>query len=231
MVPDQQLTSRGGLFSLSPTSEGLFAYINTNPPQRYFYYYVPYTTKIRYVQFQNGSLAFSLVDPSFNNPYDELPRPSVLSSQYMRVGPDGHLRMYDWNWVEVYDVLKESVHYCGYPMACGNYGICINDQYCSCPGPKNGTSYFQPINDRELHLGCSMVTPLSCEASKNHILLEVENITYFPFQEYPPNITADRQHINLESCKQACLNDCSCKAAIYDSWNNGENCYLQFQIF
>ena len=73
--------------------------------------------------------------------------------------------------------------------------------------------------------------PLSCEASKNHILLEVENITYFPFQEYPPNITADRQHINLESCKQACLNDCSCKAAIYDSWNNGENCYLQFQIF
>ena len=157
MVPGQQLTSQGGLFSLSLTSEGLFAYINTHPPQRYFYYYVPYTTKIRYVQFQNGSLAFSLVDPSFNNPYDELPRPSVLSSQYIRVGPDGHLRMYDRNWVVVSDVFKESVHYCGYPTACGNYGICINDQYCSCPGPKNGTSYFQPINDRELYLGCSLV--------------------------------------------------------------------------
>jgi hypothetical protein len=225
LVAGQNLTSEGGLYSLSLTSDGLFAYINSNPPQQYF---SKPAYDIKYVQFQNGSLVFFPFDSVFNDEY-QLPNPSVLSSQYMRFGLDGHLRMYDGNWVEVYDVFKEYIDYCSYPTACGNYGICLNDQ-CSCLGPKNGTSYFQPINDRVLNLGCSPVTPLSCEASKYHILLEVENITYFPFQEYSPDINPDHQNINLESCKKACLNNCSCKAAFYNSSNNC-SCYLQSQIF
>jgi hypothetical protein len=35
LVAGQNLTSQGGLYSLSLTSEGLFAYINSNPPQCY----------------------------------------------------------------------------------------------------------------------------------------------------------------------------------------------------
>nr|POE83602.1 g-type lectin s-receptor-like serine/threonine-protein kinase sd2-5 [Quercus suber] len=38
LVPGQQLTSQGRLFSFSVTRQGLFAYINSNPPQRYFTY-------------------------------------------------------------------------------------------------------------------------------------------------------------------------------------------------
>jgi hypothetical protein len=55
LVAGQNLTSKGGLFSLSLTSQGLFAYINSNPPQRYFSYIL---YNISYAQFQNGSLDF-----------------------------------------------------------------------------------------------------------------------------------------------------------------------------
>ena len=225
-MPGQQLTSRGGLFSLSLTTQGLFAYINSNPPQSYFYY-DPGTDNISYVQFQNRSLAF----------FDESPEPfSILetasTSQYMRFEPDGHLRVYNEDWKQGYDVLTQYIDGgdCGYPTICGNYSICSDGQ-CICPPPINGTSYFRQIDDRLPNLGCSLVTPLSCEASKNQILLELQKITYFPFSKYPPNINPDYRDITSENCTQACLTNCSCKAAIYDSNFNVRNCYLQVQIF
>ena len=227
LMRQQQLTNEGGLFSISLTNEGFFAYINSNPPLPYFSYR-PYNLKFSYVQFLNQSLAFFAVD-LLSEPY-ELVFPSKLSSQYLRIGPDGHLRVYDMDLVEVGDILTQSIHYCGYPMACGNYGVCTNDQ-CSCPEPINGTSYFQQINDKLPSLGCSLVTPLSCEASKYQILLEFKNITYFPFSTDPLIINPDHRGINLESCKQACLKNCSCKAAIYNSSNLVGNCYLQSQVF
>ena len=79
--------------------------------------------------------------------------------------------------------------------------------------------------------GCSLVTPLSCEASKNQILLELKYITYFPFSTDPLNINPDHRGINLENCKQACLKNCSCNTAIYNSSNHVENYYLQSNIF
>jgi hypothetical protein len=93
------------------------------------------------------------------------------------------------------------------------------------------TSYFQPIDDRQPNRGCSLITPLSCEDSKNHILLEMESITYFIFNQSNQGINPDHRHINLESCKQACLKNCSCKGAIYETSNQVGNCYLQSQIF
>ena len=148
---------------------------------------------------------------------------TFLSNRYMRIGPDGHLRVYDTLWYEVDDFLtRRSVGSCGYPTVCGNYSICTNSQ-CNCPAVKNGINYFQQIKDRQPDRGCSLVTPLTCEASQNHVLLELENITYFPFREYPPTFNPDHRHINLESCKQACFKDCSCKAAIYNSSNHVGN--------
>ena len=80
--------------------------------------------------------------------------------------------------------------------------------------------------------GCSLlVTLLSCEDSKYHVLSKLENITYFPMEKYPSEINPDRLYLNLESCKQACLKDYSCKAAIFNSSNSVGNCYLQSQIF
>ena len=120
---------------------------------------------------------------------------------------------------EVYDLVKTYITSCGFPRVCSNYGICTNGQ-CSCPRPINATSYFQPIEESKPKFfkhGCSLITPLSCEASKTHILLVLQNITYYPFTQDPPSINPDHQHINLDSCKQACLKDCSCKAAFYNS--------------
>ena len=102
LVPGLQLTSRGGLFSLSLTTQGLFAYINSNPPQSYFYY-DPGTDNISYVQFQNRSLAFFDESPE---PFSKLEIASTSPlSQYMRFEPDGHLRVYSEDWEQGYDVL------------------------------------------------------------------------------------------------------------------------------
>jgi hypothetical protein len=118
---------------------------------------------------------------------------------------------------------------CGYPTICGNYSICSNGQ-CVCPPPINGTSYFRQINDMLPNNGCDLVTPLSCEASKNHILLKLENISYLEFKKDPPSyINPDLQDTNLTTCEQACLKDCSCKATMY--YPGYRVCFLQYHLF
>ena len=68
LVPGQQLTSQGGLFSLHVTRQGLFAYINSNTPQRYFNYTI--INNISYVQFLedrlfiSGDLGLNIIIPS-----------------------------------------------------------------------------------------------------------------------------------------------------------------------
>ncbi|KAL0014218.1 hypothetical protein SO802_001287 [Lithocarpus litseifolius] len=224
LLTGQQLTSEGGLFSFSITSEGLFFYINSNPPDIY-YYSLFGNIKYNYSQFRNQSFAIFEFDDT--SAYLDLFLPT---SKYMKLRPDGHLKVYDEYWSEAPDILKSDIGICGYPTVCGNYGICTNEQ-CSCPLPINGTNYFQPINDRQLNHGCSLVTPLSCESYKNHILTELENITYFPFKKNLPDIHPDYLHISLETCKESCLKVCSCKAAIYNTSNRVGNCYLRSQIF
>ncbi|XP_050271298.1 G-type lectin S-receptor-like serine/threonine-protein kinase SD2-5 isoform X1 [Quercus robur] len=226
LVPGQQLTSQGGLFSLHVTRQGLFAYINSNTPQRYLNYT---GNNISYVQF--------LEDRLFISSYESIsyiitiPSSEFFSNRYMRLGADnGHLTVFDTYWSEVHEVFKFRITSCGFPRVCGNYGICTDGQ-CSCPGPINATRNFQPIEETRPDQGCSLITPLSCAASKTHILLELHKITYFPFTQDPPSIDPDHQHISLDSCKQACLKLCSCKAAFYNSSKRAGNCYLLPQIF
>ena len=199
LVLGQQLTSRGGLFLLSLTTQGLFAYINSNPPQSYFYY-DPGTDNISYVQFQNRSLAF--FDESLE-PFSKLETATTSSpSQYMRFEPNGHLRVYSEDWKQGYDVLTQYINGgdCGYPTICGNYGICSNGQ-CICPPPINGTSYFQQIDDRLPNLGCSLVTPLSCEASKN----QIENHILSRFK-IPPKYKSRLPRYNFRELYSGILN-------------------------
>ncbi|KAF3949992.1 hypothetical protein CMV_024200 [Castanea mollissima] len=178
LVPGQQLTSEGGLFSLSLTTQGLFAYINSNPPLCYWYYPQDFGFTISYVQFiEKGLTFFSARQTSFYELPLFIPSTSLLT-QYTRLDPDGHMRVYDQDGQEVGDLFK-NIDLCAFPTVCGNYGICTKNQ-CSCLGSINGTNYFQQIKDRQPDRGCSPVVPLSCEASKTHILLELQNITYFP---------------------------------------------------
>ncbi|XP_042413482.1 G-type lectin S-receptor-like serine/threonine-protein kinase SD2-5 [Zingiber officinale] len=199
---------------LTVLSDGLYAFTASTPPQCY-YQKTPDDNK-----HINGSLdLFAL-----------FALPASSSVQFMRFESDGHLRVYELNleWNVTADVLGLDV--CAYPMVCGEYGICSNGQ-CSCPVRESGSSsYFKPIDDRRINLGCSLVTPLSCESLQDHHLLTVDNVSYFSFTD---SGAAAFKNIDEASCKQACLKNCSCKAALFQYAENVSdgNCFLPTQLF
>lgn len=126
------------------TNNGLVAYIETNPPQIYYQETTFRTQKQSkqqsYLEFRNGSL---VAVASFNASF---PIPYPSTTQYMKLGADGHLRVYDlrvYEWVA--DFLTDSIDVCEYPTVCGKYGICSNGQ-CSCP---NQSIYFRALVDRQ----------------------------------------------------------------------------------
>ncbi|KAF3663150.1 putative secologanin synthase-like [Capsicum annuum] len=100
----------------------------------------------------------------------------------MRFGAAGHLRLCKWtgSWSEEADLLTHSIGECRYPTACGNYSVCGNGQ-CSCPQTVVGqTNFLQHINYRQPNQGCVLVTPISCEHSQYHILMELKDGLYSP---------------------------------------------------
>ncbi|XP_073058352.1 G-type lectin S-receptor-like serine/threonine-protein kinase SD2-5 [Primulina eburnea] len=222
--------TEGGLFNLSMTPQGLIASIESNPPQVY-YENLDVGTKqnkeASYVKFQNGSLQLYINSVEPSDPDISVTVPVAKSAQYMKLGPDGHLRVYEWGtgWNEVSDIFTGYLGECNYPMVCGKYGICSNSQ-CSCPRTSSNSGSFRQVNDRQPDLGCSEVTPLTCDASRTQSFLDLEDVTYFTF-------ITDMENTNMDNCKQACLKNCSCKAAIfqYGSDSSNGNCYLPSQIF
>ncbi|XXG67512.1 hypothetical protein AAC387_Pa06g0843 [Persea americana] len=247
-----------GLLHLTVTAEGLFAFAGSNPPQAYREYRLTGTKKNRepsYVIFKNGSLAFFILwaEPT---PDRFFYVPPVLLFQYMRLESDGHLRVYDWDagWTVVADLLKDDLGECSYPPVCGNYGICLNGQ-CSCPGENDAdVSYFLPIKARQPNLGCYEITPLSCQLTQSHSLLHLQDISYFNYIDGNSSVLRGHSLLHLqdisyfnyidgnssvlrgtdvESCKQACLNNCSCKAAFFRYRGNisDGDCFLPSELF
>ncbi|KAF8044037.1 hypothetical protein BT93_A2120 [Corymbia citriodora subsp. variegata] len=218
-----------GTISLSVNDNVLSAQVETNPPQIYFERGFPdlnTSAKLSYFEFENGSLSWFSDSTSSGS---LISVPPASSTQYMKLGSDGHLRVYgftySYGWKEVADLFKGYVGDCAYPTVCGQYGICSNGQ-CSCPTLSGRESYFKLVEHRQPNLGCSENVPLSCEASKHQSLLELENITYF-------SLTPDLEKIDASSCKEACTKNCSCKAAIfhYGSNRTSGHCYLPTQVF
>ena len=202
----QNLTSEGGLFALSAKAGEMFFSFDSNPT---IAYYSNDSISISFDENRTDSIISAYggrlsLDFYF---YFDLLEDGDRPLQYVRLGADGHLRGYAWQkqsseWKEV-DILD----YCDYPMTCGDYGVCRNAQ-CSCPVPEsiNGTTYFKLSNGRLYDRGCSLVTPLSCDASQNQFFLACQNVTY-------NSSIRELQFADLEGCKKACLKDCSCKAA------------------
>ncbi|KAL0301400.1 UNVERIFIED_CONTAM: G-type lectin S-receptor-like serine/threonine-protein kinase SD2-5 [Sesamum radiatum] len=204
--------SEGGVFSVSMTSRGLVASVRADPPQVYYdelYYGTKQNKKASYAKYQNGSLQLYVNSVEPSGPDLTIDFPPAASSQYMKLGPDGHLRVFEWGtqWTEVADLFTGNLGVCNYPLVCGEYGICSNGQ-CSCPRSDSTVENFRQINDRQPDLGCSEVIPLTCSASSNHSFLDLEDVTYFTFMSN--NRTTD-----MKSCKEACFKNCSCKAAVF----------------
>ncbi|PIA33932.1 hypothetical protein AQUCO_03900055v1 [Aquilegia coerulea] len=156
----------------------------------------------------------------------------------MRLDNDGHLRVYQWVRAEerecvpfkesfIEDVFTIDYSNCSYPTVCGSYGICSDGQ-CTCPIERGGdSSYFKQLDYWKSSLGCNETTELSCNSSQVH-LIEVEYVTYNSFVEVMVNT-------NIHNCKEACLNNCSCKAALFRSYDDQlvgvGDCSLPSQIF
>ncbi|KAF5948319.1 hypothetical protein HYC85_014276 [Camellia sinensis] len=218
---DQKLTSSTsssnwtrGSYSLTVQDDNfLVAYIESSPPLPYFKSFLD----VNYVKFESESFLGQ-----------KIPVASSSSPQFIRLDPDGHLKAYEWdreNWNVVADLMTSDIGNCGYPMACGNYGICSSNGQCSCLEEANST--FRQINYRQPSLGCSLVTPISCDHSQNHTILELKNTSYFYYNshDYLSSIYWDEK-LALDDCKTSCLNNCSCTAALFQ-----DGCLLLSDIF
>ncbi|XP_039161062.1 G-type lectin S-receptor-like serine/threonine-protein kinase SD2-5 [Eucalyptus grandis] len=225
-----------GMITLFMNGHGLTAQLETRPPQIYYQYLIDNqnaSIESPYVQFVNGSLAFF---SNYIRNVSLLSIPQISSLQYIKLGSDGHLRVYYYkdkrrymtrpspaHWVAAAD-LMDYLADCG-PRVCGLYGICSNGQ-CSCPTSIGGTSYFKPVNYKHPNIGCFENIPLSCGDSQNQSLLELIDVMSFVFN-------SDLENIDATSCKEACRKNCSCKAAIFKYYSNLTNgsCYLPTQVF
>ncbi|KAJ0674659.1 putative protein kinase RLK-Pelle-SD-2b family [Helianthus annuus] len=225
-------TAQKGLFSLQVTDNGLYAYVGSNPPQAYFSKTVSgndTNTGRRYVRFLNGSLSLFIFSVEPSDPDEVITVPPASSAQYMKLMPNGHLLVFEGEppFSVVADLLNGFLGECNYPMACGRNGLCSGNQQCSCPvlsSPR--IDYFRAVNDRQPELGCSEITPLTCNATQDQVFIALENVMHF-------NIIADMERVDIETCKQACVNNCSCKAALfqYGSDSSSGDCYLPFELF
>ncbi|GJU86262.1 G-type lectin S-receptor-like serine/threonine-protein kinase SD2-5 [Tanacetum coccineum] len=231
-VSSTNWTAQKGLISLQVIENtGLFGYIESNPPQLYYSNLVPDSnTSIDkgYVRFLNGSLSLFIHSSEPNDPDDVMSIPQASSAQYTKLMPDGHLKVFEWQagWIEVADLLNRDIGECGYPLACGRNGVCSNNQQCSCPVSSSPRiDYFRPVNDRQPNLGCSEITPLTCNANEDHVFIPLENVRYFAF--------VTDMNTDMETCKQACLSNCSCKAALFQYGSNSSDgsCYLPSDLF
>ncbi|KAL8510775.1 hypothetical protein ACS0TY_017551 [Phlomoides rotata] len=128
--------TNGGLFSLSISDTSFVASMQSDPLQIYYQKTFPRTkpnVQTTYAKYGNGSLDFYVNRVEPQTPDTSITFPHS-DAQYMKLGPDGHLRVYQWggSWTEVDDILTDYRGGCQYPMVCGRYGICSNGQ-CSCP--------------------------------------------------------------------------------------------------
>ncbi|KAM7469680.1 hypothetical protein LguiA_007863 [Lonicera macranthoides] len=210
-----------GLYSLTMEEEGpsnsLVAFINSDPPQKY----------MSLVLFQYNSFSdYSSIEGFSNNALFKFDR-RAYRFLFIRLEPNGHLNLYQLpNYNESYTVAPISLSRgvrkgdCDYPTVCGKYGVCSENGRCSCPGGNYG--YFTPLLVLQPNLGCGPVTPLSCKDAHLHTFLELNEVTYFNFEFHNSKMDGD-------SCKKACLDNCTCKAAFFSPGTG--SCSLQSQLY
>ncbi|CAI9089143.1 OLC1v1023653C1, partial [Oldenlandia corymbosa var. corymbosa] len=208
-----------GLLYLSVDSTELAAYINSNPPQKY--YSSGFDQNPSYVEFTNGSFHYYTISST---------------AQFVKFGSDGHLKAFRWGngpngLEEVSDLLETGSGNCGYPMVCGKYGVCSDGGQCGCLDTTSSQgNFFRQVNFLQPNLGCSLVTPISCDHSNSHGLIELNNTYYFAFQSYKENTL-------VQDCKNFCLRNCSCKAALFVKSQYGNrhsrkgSCLLVDEVF
>ncbi|KAL3715449.1 hypothetical protein ACJRO7_007221 [Eucalyptus globulus] len=220
-----------GLYSLSLTTEGLFAKVETDPPQVYYASHINFSdtsSSSNYVEFTQGHLELFLNYTRNGSSFSGYV--STAAVQFLKFESDGHLRVYQQfenEFFMAHDILTEYIGYCGYPMVCGRYGICEGHGICNCPD-----RYFRPIDYANPSLGCTGSIASSCEAPQLESFLDVRGVSYFAVKTDP---LAGLGNLDEESCKKTCANNCSSLAALFQDVRDGSKhsrvCYLLSQVF
>ncbi|KAI9197972.1 hypothetical protein LWI28_007765 [Acer negundo] len=235
LMAGQKLVSRAsstdlteGSFYLSVSSKGLFAFYRSTVPQMYYKYPVTVTKESEqpsYIKAVNGTLALYILSAEPSEPDAVLSSPvNYTEYAYMRLDSDGHLRFYDDSMDQV-DILADVLRECDYPTVCGNYGLCSNGQ-CTCPSGYNGNN----VSDNPRNFGCTEINPVTCENGQSKSLSLLREVYYF---NYVDPDASDLKGIHIESCKDACLRNCSCKVAMFQFYDNTShgNCFLLSNVF
>ncbi|KAF8011929.1 hypothetical protein BT93_I0146 [Corymbia citriodora subsp. variegata] len=147
--------------------------------------------------------------------------PANSTIYIFRIDFDGLMRLYSYdlnqkgNWLVVWSSTIDERDPKG---LCGLNGFCVkNDQQANCQCLP-GFDFVEPGN---WGAGCERnFSAESCktgEASANYIIQAVDN-TRWEDDSYSLISSTDK-----DGCKQACLEDCNCEAALY----NGGNCSKQ----
>ncbi|KAJ4730616.1 Serine/threonine-protein kinase [Rhynchospora pubera] len=212
---------------------GLFGFVNSDPPQLYgqiSLYSNKSVDKSVLMIFENGSLYMNSSLFYFYHDSEILIKLQYATNiQYMRLDSDGHLRHYGYDSLSGQcNILQDlfTIDNCSYPTSCGNYGICKNGQ-CICPVGTSG-NYFKMADDQQPELGCSALTPITCDVN-NHHWLTINNVSYFNYGD-----DAAFSRIDEESCKISCLRNCSCKAVVYRYFNGDSSdgrCFPLSEVF
>ncbi|XVE83578.1 hypothetical protein DITRI_Ditri16bG0098300 [Diplodiscus trichospermus] len=230
LVPGQALVSGQKLtanVSTSNSSEGLYSLTLINDKLVAFLdgevYFGP--LKVKTYESEQHKVLY------VNGRFGPFVFPSASASQFIQLGSDGRLSAYqlrESNWVQVSDLLVNYTGPCGFSLVCGEYGIC-SDGRCSCPKAEGNETvvYFSQVSENNTNLGCSENIPVSCKHSDypRRSLLELKDIDY---SNFIPHI----ENANRKKCKEACLMNCSCKAAIHRQPINSSvgSCFLLSKV-
>ncbi|KAI6699793.1 hypothetical protein NL676_014117 [Syzygium grande] len=215
-----------GLFRLKMQNDGnLIQYPVNTPDTAPYSYFTSWTGKAG----DNVSLNFDVDGHLFllnttgyviwNMTPGGLPTKSTIYN--FRIDSDGLMRLYSYdlnqkgNWSVVWSSTKDE---CDPKGLCGLNGFCVkNDQQANCrclPG-------FDFVEPGNWAAGCERnFTAETCktgDASASYIIQAVDN-TLWEDDSYSVVLSTDK-----DGCKQACLEDCNCEAALY----NGGNCRKQ----
>ncbi|KAF8748887.1 hypothetical protein HU200_012814 [Digitaria exilis] len=139
----------------------------------------------------------------------------------LKLDYDGNLRLYSLNnsdktwsvsWIAEFQPCKTH-------GLCGPYGICHYSPRptCSCPPG------YQMKNPANWTQGCIPIVDISCDGEQNMTFLELPDTDYWG---------SDQQRIEKvpwETCRNACLSDCSCKGFQYQVGNG--TCYPKSLLF
>ncbi|TXG47687.1 hypothetical protein EZV62_026981 [Acer yangbiense] len=172
-----------------------------------------------YIRVVNGTLALYILSAEPSEPDAVLSSPvNYKEYAYMRLDSDGYLKFYldYYGRLDQVDILADLLRECDYPTVCGNYGLCSFGN-CSCP--------YGFDRDNQSKFGCTEINPVTCENGQSQSLLPFKDVYYFNYV-YPD--AADLKGIHMESCKDACLRNCSCKVAMFLFYYNTShgNCFL-----